>query len=58
MQTTNYAYRVELSIDYSKAVERATAALKEEGFGVFSTVERHSSNQNDLDAVATSPSRQ
>ena len=39
MQETKYGLRVELPISYEQAVERATAALKEQGFGVLTTID-------------------
>ncbi len=39
MQTTVYAHRVELDIPYEDAIERATAALKEQGFGVLTQID-------------------
>jgi uncharacterized protein (DUF302 family) len=39
MQTTIYAHRVELDIPYEDAIERATAALKEQGFGVLTQID-------------------
>lgn len=38
-QTTAYAHRVELDIPYEKAVERATQALSEQGFGVLTEID-------------------
>lgn len=39
MQTTAYAHRVELDVPYEEAIERATAALKEQGFGVLTEID-------------------
>ena len=39
MQETRYGLRVELPVSYEQAVERATAALKEQGFGVLTTID-------------------
>ena len=39
MQETRYGLRVELPVDYDAAVERATAALKSQGFGVLTTID-------------------
>lgn len=39
METTDYGMRVRLPIGYDEAVERATAALKAEGFGVLTTID-------------------
>ena len=34
-----YAYQVKLEVPYEEAVERVTAALKEEGFGVLTEID-------------------
>ncbi len=39
MQETTYGLRVILKTDYQTAIERATAALKTEGFGVLTTID-------------------
>jgi uncharacterized protein (DUF302 family) len=39
VQTTRYGMRVEIPVDYDKAVEQTTAALKAEGFGVLTTID-------------------
>ena len=39
MRETRYGLRVELPISYEQALERATAALKEQGFGVLTTID-------------------
>ena len=39
MKTEDYAHRVELEIPYDAAVERATRALKEQGFGVLTEID-------------------
>jgi uncharacterized protein (DUF302 family) len=39
MEETRYALRVDLNVPYEEALERATAALKEEGFGVLTTID-------------------
>lgn len=39
MEETRYGLRVELPIDYERAVEKAALALKAEGFGVLTTVD-------------------
>jgi uncharacterized protein (DUF302 family) len=36
---TRYGLKVEVSLPYEQAVERATAALKEQGFGVLTTID-------------------
>jgi len=37
--TANYALRARLALAYEQAVERVTAALKEEGFGVLTEID-------------------
>jgi uncharacterized protein (DUF302 family) len=39
MESTSYGLRVTLPIDYRDAVDRAAAALKQEGFGVLTTID-------------------
>lgn len=39
METTAYAHRVELDRPFDEAVERVTEALKEQGFGVLTTID-------------------
>lgn len=39
MRETAYGLRVVLQTDYPTAIERATAALKAEGFGVLTTID-------------------
>ena len=39
METTAYAHRVELDVPFDRAVERATAVLKEQGFGVLTEID-------------------
>jgi len=39
VQETKYGLRVELPLGYEEAVEKATAALKTEGFGVLTTID-------------------
>ena len=39
MQETAYGLRVELPVSYEEAVEKATAALKTEGFGVLTSID-------------------
>ena len=36
---TDYAFRVELSLPYKQAVQKVTEALKEQGFGVLTTID-------------------
>ncbi len=39
METTQYGLRVTMSVPYEVAVQRATEALKTEGFGVLTTID-------------------
>jgi uncharacterized protein (DUF302 family) len=39
MEQTRYGLRVELAVDYGRAVQLATAALRDEGFGVLTTID-------------------
>jgi uncharacterized protein (DUF302 family) len=39
MKETKYGLRVEVPLTYEQAVERATEALKAEGFGVLTTID-------------------
>ena len=39
MQETPYGLRIVLQTDYQAAIDRATAALKAEGFGVLTTID-------------------
>ena len=46
MEETGYGLRVELPVAYERAVELATAALKDQGFGVLTTIDvRHTLKQ-------------
>lgn len=49
MQDTAYGLRVEIPIAYEEAVERATAALKAEGFGVLTTIDVQQTLKQKLD---------
>ncbi len=49
MQETAYGLRVEIPIGYEQAVERATAALKTEGFGVLTTIDVKQTIKQKLD---------
>jgi uncharacterized protein (DUF302 family) len=50
VEKTRYGLRVELPLPYEEAVERATAALKAEGFGVLTTIDVRSTLKEKLDA--------
>jgi uncharacterized protein (DUF302 family) len=49
VEETRYGLRVELDAPYEEAVERATAALKEEGFGVLTTIDVRQTLRQKLD---------
>ncbi len=49
MEETRYGLRVTLPIVYDEAVERTTAALKDEGFGVLTTIDVKSTIKQKLD---------
>lgn len=49
MQETRYGLRVELPVSYDRAVEQATAALKEQGFGVLTTIDVQQTLKQKLD---------
>lgn len=49
MEETRYGLRVELPVSYEEAVQRATAALKEQGFGVLTTIDVKETLKQKLD---------
>ena len=49
MEHTRYGMRVELPFAYEDAVERATAALKDQGFGVLTTIDVQQTLKQKLD---------
>ncbi len=49
MEETRYGMRVELPISYEEAVEKTTAALKTEGFGVLTTIDVKATVKQKLD---------
>ena len=49
MQETAYGLKVEMPVAYEEAVERATAALKAEGFGVLTTIDVKQTMKQKLD---------
>ncbi len=49
MNETRYGMRVELPVSYEEAVEKATAALKTEGFGVLTTIDVKQTIKQKLD---------
>jgi len=50
MDETSYGLRVNVLLDYDEAVERTTAALKQEGFGVLTTIDVKQTLKQKLDA--------
>lgn len=48
--TTDYGLQVALNIPYEEAIEKATAALKEEGFGVLTEIDVKATLKKKLDA--------
>ena len=49
MEETRYGLRVNLNVPYEQALERATAALKEEGFGVLTSIDVQQTLKQKLD---------
>src|SRR5687768_5113372 len=49
MEETRYGLRIELPVGYDEAVERATAALKGQGFGVLTTIDVQRTLKEKLD---------
>jgi uncharacterized protein (DUF302 family) len=49
VQETAYGLRVEMPVSYEEAIERATAALKTEGFGVLTTIDVKQTIKQKLD---------
>jgi uncharacterized protein (DUF302 family) len=50
MDETSFGLRVHVPLGYNEAVERATAALKQEGFGVLTTIDVQQTLKQKLDA--------
>lgn len=48
--TTDYGFRTTLNVPYKEAIERTTAALKEEGFGVLTEIDVQATLKKKLDA--------
>ncbi|HEX7484795.1 MAG TPA: DUF302 domain-containing protein [Vicinamibacterales bacterium] len=49
MEDTRYGMRVELPVSYEEAIEKATVALKTEGFGVLTTIDVKQTMKQKLD---------
>lgn len=49
IEETRYGLRTSVAAGYDRAVERATAALKEEGFGVLTTIDVKQTLKQKLD---------
>jgi uncharacterized protein (DUF302 family) len=49
MEETRYGLRVTLSVDYDEAMQRTTTALKQEGFGVLTTIDVKQTLKQKLD---------
>ena len=49
MEETRYGLRVDLNVPYDAAVERITASLREEGFGVLTTIDVRQTLKQKLD---------
>jgi uncharacterized protein (DUF302 family) len=49
MEETRYGLRVEIPVTYEQAVERATDALKAQGFGVLTTIDVRQTLKQKLD---------
>jgi uncharacterized protein (DUF302 family) len=49
MEETRYGLRIDVNMPYEEALERATAALKEEGFGVLTTIDVRQTLKQKLD---------
>lgn len=47
---TDYAYRTKLNLPYEQAIEKTTAALKEEGFGVLTEIDVKATLKKKLEA--------
>lgn len=47
--TAEYSIRVQLDIPYEQAIEKATAALKDEGFGVLTEIDVRDTLKKKLD---------
>jgi uncharacterized protein (DUF302 family) len=50
MEETRFGLKVRIAAGYDEAVERATAALKEQGFGVLTTIDVKQTLKQKIDA--------
>jgi uncharacterized protein (DUF302 family) len=50
LMTTNYGFTTSLNVPYEEAIEKTTAALKEEGFGVLTEIDVKATLKKKLDA--------
>lgn len=48
--TTDYGFQTTLNVPYETAIEKVTAALKEEGFGVLTEIDVQATLKQKLDA--------
>jgi len=49
MEVTRYGLRIRLDVPYEEAVEKVTAALKEQGFGILTTIDVKETLKKKLD---------
>jgi uncharacterized protein (DUF302 family) len=49
MDETRYGLRVDLDVPYAEALDRTTAALRDEGFGVLTTIDMQQTLKQKLD---------
>ena len=49
MEATRYGLRVDIPLSFERAVEQTTAALKEQGFGVLTTIDVQQTLKQKLD---------
>ena len=47
--TTDYGFRTRVNLPYEQAIEKVTAALKEQGFGVLTTIDIKTTLKKKLD---------